>query len=95
MYNEFLKIKDEVELEILMKKLGIAILDNEICMEKNTDKENNQRMMELYLLVMKLQELLNVAIAHNNQIVVDRCIECIKEAEEQMDRLRIKCFKAD
>jgi hypothetical protein len=94
-YEEYLKISDEVTLEVLMKKLGIALLDNEVCIYKNTAKENNQRMLDLYLLVMKLQELLNIAIAHNNQMVVDRCIDCITEAEGQMARLRTKYFKAD
>lgn len=94
-YNDFLKASDEIELNKLMSQLDIAMLMNDMLFDDYTPEESGKRMMDLYLLVLKLQELQNLAMMHNSKLVYDKCEICIIDAEEQMDKLRRKYFNIE
>lgn len=94
-YNDFLKASDEIELNKLMSQLDIAMLMNDMLFDDYTPEESGKRMMNLYLLVLKLQELQNLAMMHNSKLVYDKCEICIIDAEEQMDKLRRKYFNIE
>ena len=89
-YDDYLRISDEIDFNKVASKVDIALLLNELQMDKYDEDICRDKIYELNQLVYEVMEMEARAAIHKNHEIYDKCLVYYHDLQWQMNVLANK-----